>query len=257
MGDSARASTTPVPVAPRGERGERQLIYRHPLIVRLWHWFNALSLLLLLMSGLQILNAHPALYWGQKSTFAHPWLAFPSGEDPPFPDWIILPGWQDLAAGRHWHFFFAWLFVASGFGYCVYLTASGRLAHVLWPSRQELGHLGRSLLDHVRLRFPRGEDAARYNVLQKLSYLILLFALLPLMVLTGLTMSPAIDARFHFLTILFGGRQSARSVHFLTAAAIVTFFLIHIIAVVAAGPLNELRAMLTGWFAIDRGKERT
>jgi thiosulfate reductase cytochrome b subunit len=244
-------------IAPPDERGRRRLIYRHPLLVRLWHWFNALCLLLLLMSGLQILNAHPALYWGEKSTFAHPWVAFhASGDQQPFPDWIILPGWQDLAEGRHWHFFCAWLFVVSGFLYCLYLTASGRLARVLWPTRQELAHIGRSILEHVRLRFPRGEEAARYNVLQKLSYLIVLFALLPLMMLTGLTMSPAMDARFHFLAILFGGRQSARSVHFLTATAIVAFFLIHIIAVVAAGPLNELRAMLTGWFAI-RGRERT
>ena len=233
-----------------------RLIYRHPLAVRLWHWLNALCLLLLLMSGLQILNAHPALYWGQTSTFARPWLAFRwGGDDGPFPAWITLPGWQDLAQGRHWHFFFAWLFLVSGFAYCVYSIASGRIARVLSPTRQDLAHIGRSLLDHLRLRFPRGEEAARYNVLQKLSYLIVLFVLLPLMVLTGLTMSPGIDARFHFLTVLFGGRQSARSVHFLTAAALVGFFLIHMAALLAAGPLNELRAMLTGWFAIDQGKE--
>ena len=216
------------------QRAGRRAVYRHPLLVRLWHWFNALCLALLLMSGLQILNAHPALYWGEKSTFAQPWLALASGDESPFPDWIIVPGEQDLAGGRHWHFFFAWLFVVSGAAYCVYLLASGRLAGRLWPTGEELRHIGRSALEHLRLRFPRGEEAARYNVLQKLSYLVVLFGLLPLMVLTGLTMSPAMDARFHLLPILFGGRQSARSVHFLTAAALVAFFLIHMIAVLAA-----------------------
>jgi len=233
-------------------RAERRAIYRHPLIVRLWHWLNALFLTLLLMSGLQILNAHPALYWGQKSVFAHPWLAFGSLDDSPFPSWIIVPGWQDLAGGRHWHFFFAWLLVVSGGAYCIYLIASRRLTAMLWPTRAELRHLGRSVREHLRLKFPRGEQAARYNVLQKLSYLVVLFGLLPLMVLTGLTMSPAMDARFHLFPLMFGGRQSARSVHFLTAAALVAFFLIHMMAVLAAGPLNELRAMITGWFVIER-----
>jgi thiosulfate reductase cytochrome b subunit len=100
------------------------------------------------------------------------------------------------------------------------------------------------------VRFPHGEAARHYNVLQKLSYLAVLFGLLPLMAATGLTMSPGMDARLHFLTEIFGGRQSARTIHFLAAMALVVFFVVHIVAVLAAGPLTELRSIITGWFVI-------
>lgn len=253
-GGSAGRSKEP---AERVLSGGRRAVYRHPLAVRVWHWINALCLLVLLLSGLQILNAHPALYWGQVSTFDKPWLAFGSGDAPAFPAWITLPPWQDLAAGRHWHFFFAWIFVVSGGAYVLYALVSRRVRRVLLPFRGELRHLGASLADHLRLRFPRGEAARHYNPLQKLSYLVVIFGLLPLMILTGLTMSPGLDARFHFLTVLLGGRQSARTVHFFTASAIVLFFLIHMLAVLAAGPLNEMRAIVTGWLVIRGRKEET
>jgi thiosulfate reductase cytochrome b subunit len=237
----------------------RVVFYRHPLFVRIVHWINALCLLVLLMSGLQILNAHPALYWGQISTFERPFLDFQSGEGAAFPSWAILPGWQDLASGRRWHFFFAWVFVLNGLAYAVYVLTSGRLRRTLSPTREQLRNIGSSIVEHIRLRFPHGEEARNYNVLQKLSYLGVMFILLPLMVLTGLTMSPAMDARLHLLTEVFGGRQSARTIHFLTASAIVLFFVIHVIAILAAGPLNETRSIVTGWFAIRPGRtqERT
>ncbi len=232
-------------------------VYRHPLVVRLWHWINVLCFIVLIPSGLQILNAHPALYWGQASTFAHPWVAFGSGADQPaFPSWITLPPWQDLADGRSWHFFFAWIFVVSGLAYAIYVFASRRVQGMLWPGRGELRHIGRSILDHLRLRFPQGDEARRYNLLQKLAYLAVLFILLPLMVLTGLAMSPGMDARLHLLTEVFGGRQSARTIHFLTACALVLFVVIHLAAIVAAGPLNEIRSMVTGWFVLGRGRRQ-
>ncbi len=236
-------------------RGGRRAVYRHPLAVRVWHWINALCLLVLLVSGLQIFNAHPALYWGKASTFGKPWLALGTGDAPAFPPWITLPPWQDLAGGRHWHFFFAWIFAVNGGLYVLYAIAGRRVRRVLLPTRAELASLGRSLADHLRLRFPRGEAAREYNPLQKLAYLAVIFGLLPLMLASGLTMSPGLDARFHFLTVLFGGRQSARTVHFLTAWTIVAFFLIHMLAVLAAGPLNEMRAIITGWFVIGRKGE--
>jgi len=207
-----------------------------------------------LMSGLQILNAHPALYWGEISTFDQPLLSFGAADGPAFPAWITLPGFQDLAGGRSWHFFFAWLFVLNGLVYLGYALRSGRVRNVLAPDREQLRNIGRSLADHLRLRFPHGDAARGYNVLQKLSYLIVLFGLLPLMLLTGLTMSPAMDARLQWLTALFGGRQSARTVHFFTATALVAFFLIHVLAVLAAGPLNEMRSIVTGWFVIKPEK---
>ena len=236
--------------------GGRVAFYRHPLPVRLTHWVNALCLLLLLMSGLQILNAHAALYWGETSPFERPWISFGGADAPAFPAWVTLPGWQDLASGRRWHFFFAWLFVLNGLAYCVYAIWSGRVRRVLAPDRGQLRHIGRSLIDHLRLRFPHGEAARQYNVLQKLTYLAVLFGLLPMMILTGLTMSPGMDARLNFMTSLFGGRQSARSIHFITAAALVLFFLIHIVAILAAGPFNEMRSIVTGWFVIRRQERR-
>jgi thiosulfate reductase cytochrome b subunit len=204
----------------------------------------------LLMSGLQILNAHPALYWGEASTFGSPFIAFGSGQSAAFPAWITLPGWRDLAQGRRWHFFFAWLFVLNGLAYFIYILVSGRVRRVLAPTREQVRHIGHSITEHLRLRFPHGEAARQYNVLQKLTYLAVLFGLLPLMVITGLTMSPGMDARLHFLTAVFGGRQSARTIHFFTASAIVLFFLVHILAVLAAGPLTEMRSIVTGWFVI-------
>ncbi|MGH8323031.1 MAG: cytochrome b/b6 domain-containing protein, partial [Steroidobacteraceae bacterium] len=193
-------------------------------------------------------------YWGNTSVFSHPFIVFGSGQGPAFPTWVTLPGWQDLAGGRRWHFFFAWLFVLNGVLYVVHALLSGRVSRVLAPTREQLRHIGGSLREHLRLRFPHGEEARNYNVLQKLSYLCVLFGLLPLMVATGLTMSPGMDARLHFLTVVFGGRQSARTIHFLTATALVLFFLIHMIAVVAAGPLTEMRSMVTGWFVIKPQK---
>jgi len=241
---------TPTGRADRVLAGGRIGVYRHPLPIRLTHGVNALCLAVLLMSGLQILNAHPALYFGNTSSFDAPFIAFGNGDSAPFPRWITLPSWQDLAAGRRWHFFFAWLWVLNGLVYLGYGLASGRVRHVLLPTRPELRGIGRSLREHLRLQFPHGEAARRYNVLQQLSYLAVVFGLLPLMMLTGLAMSPGMDARLHLLVDLFGGRQSARTLHFLAASALAAFFLIHMAAVLAAGAATELRSIITGWFVI-------
>lgn len=266
----------------------RLLIYRHGLVVRLTHWVNAASLVVLLLSGLQILCAHPAFYWGDTSTFAKPAAAIVTTTDDngdsrgalivfgktfdttgvlgasrsadgqmmarAIPSWATLPGELDLGAGRRWHFFFAWLFVLNGALYVAQGVASGRFRRTLIPGRAELRGIGASIREHARLRFPHGEEARPYNVIQKLSYLPVVFGLLPLMILTGLAMSPTINARFHLLTVVLGGRQTARFLHFLAAGGLVTFVIVHVAMVVLAGPLNELRSMITGWFVI-RSKE--
>jgi thiosulfate reductase cytochrome b subunit len=241
--------------ADRPLRGGRLLIYRHPLLVRLTHWLNLACLVVMLLSGLQILCAHPAFYWGDTARFAHPWLALASGAagdgERAFPRWLTLPSELDLGAGRRWHFFFAWLFVLNGALYLAHGVASRRLPRALIPTRAQLAHVGRAVVDHLRLRFPRGEAARGYNVLQQVSYAAVVFGLLPLMVLTGLAMSPAIDARLPLLSVVLGGRQSARTLHFLSASGLVAFAAVHGLMVVAAGPVNELRSMVTGWFAID------
>jgi thiosulfate reductase cytochrome b subunit len=269
----------------------RLLIYRHGLVVRLTHWVNAASLLVLLLSGLQILCAHPAFYWGDTARFAAPAAAIVTTTDDAgdsrgsltmfgatfdttgvlgasrsadgqmmaraIPAWATLPAELDLGAGRRWHFFFAWLFALNGVLYIVTGVARGRFRRTLIPTRAELAHVGASIREHARLSFPHGEEARRYNVLQKLSYLPVVFGLLPLMILSGLAMSPAIDARFHFLTTILGGRQSARFLHFLAAGGLVLFVVVHVLMVVLAGPLNEMRSMITGWFVIRTDEKKS
>jgi thiosulfate reductase cytochrome b subunit len=263
---------------------KREVIYRHSGAVRLTHWVNALVLLVLLMSGLQIFNAHATLYWGSKSepdrailsmravqrddgsyagittigskSFDTTGVLGLSGsgenlESRGFPAWITLPSYRDLATGRRWHFAFAWLFVLNGLAYLIYTIASGHARRDLAPTRGELEHIGASISEHVRFHFPKGEEAKRYNVLQKLAYLALIFGLLPLAILSGLTMSPALDAVFPFLLDLFGGRQSARTVHFLCASGIVLFVLVHVFMVLVSGVWNNLRSMITGRYAIE------
>ena len=140
-------------------------IYRHRLWVRITHWINVICMTVLLMSGLQIFNAHPALYWGDASRFDSPLVEIGS-----FPSWATLPGSQWLAMGRRWHFFFAWVFVANGAVYVLLAILDGHFRDLL-PSQSDLRQIGHSIRQHLRLRFPEGEDAKHYNVLQKLAYL--------------------------------------------------------------------------------------
>jgi thiosulfate reductase cytochrome b subunit len=272
-----------------GASKKREVIYRHAGAVRITHWINALVLLVLLMSGLQIFNAHPALYIGSKSDFDHPILAMQpmmhddkiygvttlfgwqfdttgvfglSGdaengyEDRGFPWWATLPGYQNLAMGRRWHFFFAWFFLFNGLAYLLWSLGSGHLRRDLAPTGQELKHIGASVWDHARLRFPKGEEAKRYNVLQKLSYLLVVLVLLPLMLLTGLAMSPGMDSVFPILLDVFGGRQTARTIHFISASLIVIFFVVHLVMVLISGVWNNLRSMITGRYVVEPAEDK-
>lgn len=225
-------------------------IWRHPWPVRVTHWVNVICLVFLLMTGLQILRAHPHLYWGLASTFDDPWLSIAS-----IPGWLTLPSYRDLATGRNWHFFFAWIFVANGMLYLLYILFSGRLARMLEPSRAELAHLPDSVVEHARLKFPEGEAARTYNVIQKLTYLIVLLILLPMMLVTGLAMSPTMNAAIPELLQILGGRQSARTLHFIAAMGITTFAVVHVLLVFLSGPVNNLRAMITGWYVIRTDPE--
>ncbi len=234
------------------DRPAREVIYRHALITRVTHWINVVCLTVLFMSGLQIFNAHRFLHWGQKGANSDPYLfALPHG----FPHWATIPGWQSLAAGRHWHFFFAWLFVVNGLVYLLFGVISGHFARDFAPTRVQMRHIGRTILDHLRLKFPKGEEARRYNVLQKFAY-IGVVVLLPFMLLTGLTMSPGVDTAFPWLLDIFGGRQSARTIHFIIAWTMVAFVVIHLLAILAAGPINEIRSMITGRYAIEPEEEK-
>ena len=158
--------------------------------------------------------------------------------------------------GRRWHFFFAWLFLFNGLAYLLWSLGSGHLRRDLAPSGKELKHIGTSIAEHARLKFPKGEEAKRYNVLQKLAYLCVALILLPLMLLTGLAMSPGMDAAFPILLDIFGGRQSARTIHFISASLIVIFFVVHLVMVLISGFWNNLRSMITGRYVIEPAGEK-
>ena len=147
---------------------------------------------------------------------------------------------------------FAWLIVTNSALYWLYGALSGHFRKDLWLDRRERHprHILRDIWDHIRLRRPVGAAASRYNTLQKMAYLVVVFGLAPLMLLTGLTMSPGMDAACPFLLDLFGGRQSARTLHFVTANLIVLFVAVHLFEVLVSGPWNEVRSMITGWFVI-------
>jgi len=229
----------------RGARLRREVIHRHAWPVRLTHWINALTIFIMVGSGLNIFNAHPRLYWGQAGAdFDKPFLALKA-----FPDWLTLPSYLDLADARHWHFFFAWVLVVNGVLYLAWSLWRRHIQRDLWPTAADIRSVPRSIADHLRLRHPKGEAAKRYNVLQRLAYLGLL-ALAVGMVVTGLCMSPGFDAFAPWLVAGLGGRQSARTLHFLFAFTIVLFIAVHLIEVLLAGPLNEVRSMITGRYAV-------
>jgi thiosulfate reductase cytochrome b subunit len=235
---------------------ERNVIYRHSVLTRILHWLNALCVLVVLMSGLQIFNAHPRLYWGEYGANTDPAFIQIGGHNAPgekaFPPWATIPSWQDLAGGRRWHFFFAWVLVFNSASYLLVSFVNGHVRRDLVPTRAEISarHLARELWNHLRLRFSFGQAARHYNTLQKLAYLGVIFVLAPMMLVTGLTMSPGMDAAAPWLLELLGGRQSARTLHFLTAMLIVLFIIVHLVMVLLAGPLNELRSMITGRFVV-------
>jgi thiosulfate reductase cytochrome b subunit len=277
LSSALRASDTPT----------GRVILRHSLIVRICHWINAGCFVVLLMSGLQIFNADPALTWGAATSFDHPFLSLSATENDDgdttggvttifgrpfnttgflgasrgadgeleahgFPSWATLPAYQDLAMGRRWHFFFAWILVLNGLVYFAYLIGRRHIRD-LWPSRADIRAIPRAIADHARLRFPEGDEALHYNVLQKLAYLSVVVAF-PILILAGLTMSPAMNAAFPWLLTLFGGRQAAPAAHFLLATYLVLFVIVHLVMVVLSGPINNMRSMISGRYRIKEAQ---
>ncbi|MBS0274321.1 MAG: cytochrome b/b6 domain-containing protein [Proteobacteria bacterium] len=263
--------------------------YRHPIFVRVAHWTNVIVLTVMLMSGLQIFNAHSALYWGYQSDFNHPLLSMVAMQNDDgslkgvtqigpwqfdttgwlgasqvngqwavrgFPAWATIPGPQWLALGRLWHFFFAWLFVANGAIFASLAVYRGHFRRDLKPKVSDITGLPAEIAHHAKLQFPKGEAAKTYNGIQRLTYFTVIFIIGPLIVLTGLTMSPTLDSAFPFLPWLFGGRQSARTIHFLCAFSFVLFFIVHIVMVVLSGTWNNVRAMITGTYEIEQAGGR-
>ena len=258
---------------------------RHSLLVRLLHWINVVTLTILLMSGLMIFNAHPALDWGKQSySGKQPVFSIEarSGHDgqpigiitvfgyelnttgllgvsadshgqpseSAFPSWLTIPSYYSLSEARLWHFFFAWLLVVNGVLYVLHGLRSRHLKRDLWPTSKDWRSMGQSIIDHIRFRHPHGDDAKHYNVLQKLAYLTVTFILLPLIILAGWAMSPWLNSLAPGWVDLLGGRQAARTIHFVVAWLLVAFVAIHVFEVIVSGLWNHLRSMITGNYRI-------
>jgi thiosulfate reductase cytochrome b subunit len=258
-----------------------RLIKRQKRATRITHWVWAVSMFFLLLSGLQIFNAHPALYIGHESGFDYDNSVLVIGSEDDgetirgtttilgvsfdttgflgvsgpaddrsavaFPAWSTIPSTQDLATGRVVHFFFAWIFVATLF---TWLIASLRNRHIrkdLLPTRKDARNFIPDVISHIKLKLVH---EVRYSPLQKLAYGGVLFVLFPLIILTGLCMSPGMNAFMPWLPDLFGGRQTARTIHFIVMVLLVGFFVVHMLMILLAGPLNELRSIITGKYRL-------
>lgn len=253
-----------------------QRICRYPLVVRVTHWLSAFAIVILAMSGMQIFNAHPTLYAADASHFSHPVLAIRGEQDAnaqphgyiqfgngarvdtthvlgwgpdgmggetarAFPAWATIPGPQDLADGRRWHILFAWILVL-----CTLFFAPS--AFKLLPTRSDIRVLPKTLRDHL---LPwKVRPGKTLNPLQKLTYFAVVFILVPIVILSGMALSPTIDSWFHWLPALFGGRQFARIWHFGGMIALALFFVIHVLMVAITGLINNLRSMITGWYDV-------
>ncbi|MBO9714373.1 cytochrome b/b6 domain-containing protein [Sphingomonas sp.] len=236
------------PPAPAPRR-----LYRHRLATRLWHWVNAVTVFIMIGSGLMIFNAHPRLYWGQYgANFDHAWLVLPR-----FPGWATIPSTYSLAIARHWHLFFALILAFALLGFMIASLANRHFRERLTLRRAELApaHLLADLKAHLAFRFHDSADPLAFNIFQKLAYIGVIFVLLPLLIFTGLALSPGMGANWPWLIDVFGGRQSARSIHFLCMAATVAFIVVHLALVILADAVNEVRSMITGWWTLPDEEE--
>ena len=254
----------------------RQKIYRYAVTTRLTHWFWVVAFAALVSSGLEIFNAAPYLDASDKSNPARRVLSIDSPADGVgtttvfgrpftttgwlgwtddgmggkgargFPGWITIPSFQDLADGRRWHLFFAWFAILCWLGWLVSTAIKGNLRDlILRPS--DLPKLWPMQAYYLKLR-KEPPPHGTYNPLQKASYTAIMFVIAPLVVLTGLALSPGMDAIAQPLTILFGGRQFARLWHFSGMLALIGFFVIHTFQVATQGVVNQMRSMITGWY---------
>jgi len=258
---------------------DTRLIYRQDGVTRITHWIWAVAMFFLLLSGLQIFNACPNLYIGAESGFGYEnsildiyalnrdpapvgqtrifgytfdttgWLGVSTTNGRAsfvaFPGWATIPSTRDLATGRVVHFFFAWILVGTLAMWLVNAISTGRLWRDIILKPRDIRGLPKDIWDHVRLKFTHGKS---YTPLQKVAYFGVFVVAFPLIILTGLSMSPGMDATWPWLVEIFGGRQTARTLHFLAMLAFVLFFIVHIVMVVLAGPFNELRSMITGYY---------
>ena len=211
---------------------------RHSLVVRVTHWLFALSFIGLVVSGFAIILAHPHFYWGESGS-----IGTPSLFDLPLPTMLGGPsGW-----GRYLHFQSAWLAVLVGLLYVASGLLTRHFSRHLIPSAKDLSwnSIRASILDHLRFRRPEEEES--YNVLQRISYVAVTFLVFPLLIVTGFAMSPAITSVIPEFVTVFGGQQTARTLHFFLGDLLVLFLIVHIAMVILAGFSSRMRAMIVGY----------
>ncbi len=252
MSDSAWAATSVASVPARS------VTKRHSALVRVTHWITTISFLALLVSGVEILISHPRFYWGETGNVnTAPLFKIPipaSRSSVPTGYGYVLPdqnGWS-----RYLHFQSAWLLVLTGSLYIISIFVSGHLQRSLLPARADRSWraLSTAIANHLRFKRPGEEEAWSYNLLQRLTYLCVIFALFPLIIWTGLAMSPAFTSVFPTAVSVLGGQQSARTIHFFVTVFLVLFLLVHIVMICLAGFGNRMRAMITGRYATDKGR---
>ncbi|MES2022593.1 MAG: cytochrome b/b6 domain-containing protein [Pseudomonadota bacterium] len=242
MTDTSPPDSTNAPAAPGSA------LYRHRLTTRLWHWLNVVTIFIMIGSGLTILNAHPHLYWGQYGANPdHPWF-----NPPHAPSFLTIPAGYNLAIARRWHLLFALVFA---FGLLAFMVSSLINRHFQKDLRIRLkelapAHLWFDLKEHLAFRFHDPKKPGAFNIFQKLSYVLVIFVLIPMMILSGLVLSPTMVAAWPWMLDLLGGRASARSVHFIAASGLVLFIIVHLVLVILAGAWPEVKSMVTGWWTI-------
>ncbi len=215
---------------------------RHALSTRIWHWINAVSIIILFMSGLNIANAHRRLYWGNDGY--DPAMAWFTHER--FPGWATIPDYYSLAAARDWHVLFSLIFAFTFLAFILTAIANGHIVRDLFARAREWrpANIWTDIVAHLKLNFEHG--TGKYNILQKIAYAFVIFVAVPMMIFTGMVMSPGMEAAWPWMTDLFGGRQSARSLHFIFAFALIAFLALHLVLVLLAGPYRQIRDMITG-----------
>ncbi|RDC60230.1 hypothetical protein HME9302_01431 [Alteripontixanthobacter maritimus] len=215
---------------------------RHRVSTRIWHWVNLFAVVMLFMSGLNISNAHRYLYWGDWGfSPEQAWLAVPR-----FPGWATIPGHYSLAEARDWHLLGAWIFGVALLFMWLAMLVNRHFSRDIATSRKEWRwpNVRNDIVQHLRLNFDSG--VGKYNFLQKVTYGLVLGVILPLLVFTGMGISPGLEPSFSWMIDAMGGRQSVRSIHFITSWALFAFFVLHVALVLLSGPIRQIRSMITG-----------
>ena len=223
---------------------------RHPAVVRVTHWLTFIAFVALVVTGFELVISHPRFYWGEVGNVnTRPLFVIPipaSRDTVPTGYSYVMPdqnGWS-----RYLHFEAAWVVLLTGLVYGIYGLSTGHFRKNLIPARNDWSW--RAYRDRIakyiyRKRADRAEEAT-YNVLQRTAYLVVILVLFPLVIWTGLAMSPSFTSAFPATAELLGGRQSARTIHFFVTWLLLLFLVVHVAMVAVSGFWSRVRSMITG-----------